>query len=102
MYIVVSKWKINPGMEDQFMERGRKMRNFMRSQPGVEMVEAFRCEDGCSCAILGYKDEESYRRLVKDPNGPFERAAKENGLEEMATWQWSERGEAIDREPAIA
>lgn len=102
MYIVVSKWKMNPGMEEQFKETGAKMRDFMRTQPGVEMVQAFECEDGCACAIIGYTDEAAYQRLVKDPTGPFERAARENRLEELATWQWSERGSTVDREPAIA
>ena len=101
MYIVVSKWQINPGMDEQFTESGRKMRDFMRSQPGVEFVEAFKCEDGCACAILGYQDEATYRRIVQEPNGAFERAAREHNLESMGTWMWSERGEAVDQ-PAMA
>lgn len=102
MYIVVSKWQMLPGKEETFKENGRKMRDFMRQQDGVEFVESFKCEDGCAMAIVAYTDEASYRTLVQEPNGPFERAAKENNLETAGRWLWSERGEATDREPAMA
>src|SRR5256885_1893176 len=101
MYIVVSKWQVNPGKDDVFKENGRKMREFMRSQPGVEYVESFRSEDGNAIAIIGYTDEASYKTLMAD-GGAFDKAAKQNDLESGGKWLWSERGEAVDREPAMA
>ena len=101
MYLVVSKWGFKPEDEEKFRETGRKMRAIMRSTPGVEYVEAMKCEDGNALAIVGYTDEASYKEIMKE-GGAFETAAKQHGIEGIGTWMWSERGEAIDREPAMA
>ena len=101
MYIVVSKWEVNPSQADAFRETGKKMRAFMRSQPGVEYVESIKCEDGNAIAIVGYTDETSYKKIMED-GGVFDQAAKANSLENAGKWLWSERGEAVDREPAMA
>src|SRR4051812_14627207 len=92
MYIVVSKWEIDPAKEASFRETGEKMRAFMRKQKGVESVMALKSEDGNAIAIVCYTDEKSYKELMKD-GGAFETAAKENNLEGQGTWMWSERGE---------
>lgn len=94
MYLVVSKWQALQGKEEEFDELGKKMRNLLRSQPGVVMVEAFKC-DGYIVVIAGYENEEVYNNVVNDPNGPFEAAAREHNLEEIARWLGSERGETI-------
>lgn len=101
MYIVVSKWEILPGQEDAFRAAGRTMRDFMRNLPGVEFVQAMKCEDGNAIAIVAYTDEKSYQNIMAD-GGEFETAARKHNLEGMAKWAWSERGEAIDLEPAMA
>lgn len=96
MYMVVSKWRPLPGKEDAFIEKGRAMRAMMRSQPGVKMMEGFRSEDGTFCSVHVYDSEESYRRIVHDPNGPFATAAAEHGIESVGEWIGSERGETQD------
>lgn len=101
MYIVVSKWEVMPGKEDAFRAGGRTMRDIMRNLPGVEYVEAIKCEDGNAVAIVGYTDQESYNKIMAD-DGEFQKAARENNLESLGKWLWSERGEAVDREPAMA
>jgi len=101
MYIVVSKWAIKPGKEDAFKAASEKMRDFMRSQPASQMMEGFQCADGSAMAIHGYTDEASYKKLM-EAGGAFERAAAEHGIEDCAEWQWSERGESLDRETASA
>ena len=101
MYIVVSKWKVEAGHEDAFRNAGGKARAEMRKQPGVEMVEAFKGEDGNAVAIVAYADEAAYKRVMAE-GGPFETIAKKFDIESQGTWQWSERGEAIDHEPALA
>jgi hypothetical protein len=73
----------------------------MRQQPGVEYVEAIKCEDGCALAIIGYTDQGSYNKLMED-GGVFDTEAKKNNLDSAGKWLWSERGEAADREPAMA
>jgi hypothetical protein len=101
MYLVVSKWEVASKDEEKFRETGRTMREHMRSLPGVEYVEAIKCEDGNALAIVGYKDEATYKTIMAE-GGPFETAAKKHNLENVGTWKWSERGESIDRQPAIA
>ena len=101
MYIVVSKWAFKPQDEQKFRETGLKMRDIMRNTPGVEYVQAFKADEGHSIAIVGYTDEASYKKIMAE-GGPFETAAKQQGIEGIGTWEWSERGEAIDREAALA
>ncbi len=94
MYLVVSKWQALPGKEEEFEEIGKKMRDLLRSQPGVVMVEAFKC-DGYNVAVAGYENEEVYNQLIHDPNGPFETAARGHNVEEIARWLGSEKGETL-------
>jgi hypothetical protein len=101
MYIVVSKWEVLPGKQEAFEAAGRMMRDLMRSLPGVEYVQGLKSEDGNAVAIVGYTDENSYHAVMAD-GGEFEKAARENNLESIGKWLWSERGEAVDLEPAMA
>jgi len=96
MYLVVSKWQIAPGREAEAEERGRNVRRELRSIPGVEFVRNFRNESGEIVAIMGYTDSATYQRVVKDPQGPFEQTISRHGLEEVANWVSSERGEELD------
>jgi hypothetical protein len=94
MYMVVSKWQALPSQEDEFESRGRSVRQMLRAQPGVVMLETFRSEDG-AIAVVGYENEETYRRIVDDPNGPFAKAIQDQELESVSHWLWSERGETV-------
>jgi len=95
MYIVVSRWEPVPGKEEEFEAKGRTMRNLLRNQSGIELMEGFRAEDGGAVAIIGYESKEHYDRIVNDPDGFFAKAAADHGLEETATWVRSERGESM-------
>ncbi|HLJ56327.1 MAG TPA: antibiotic biosynthesis monooxygenase [Chthonomonadaceae bacterium] len=95
MYIVVSEWEVLPGKEEEFHRVAGAIGQILRTQPGVVMVEAFD-SGGKKMAVHGYKDEATYRALVQDPNGVFARAVEESGLEKIARWVRSERGETID------
>ena len=59
------------------------------------MAEAFIDENDMGVAIIGYTDRETYERVVNDPAGPFAQALKDTGLEEVGTWQSSQRGETL-------
>jgi heme-degrading monooxygenase HmoA len=96
MYIVVSRWEILPGMEEEFETRGRPVREAIRAQPGVAMTHGFRSEDGGVVAVIGYDSKEAYDRIVNDENGPFQKAIAEHKLEECARWLSSERGESME------
>jgi hypothetical protein len=92
MYIVVSKWSFRPDQREAFVDAARKSRDAMRHVPGVEMVEGLTPGESSGVAIVGYKDEATYHSIMAE-GGPFEN---------IGTWEWSERGEAMDREPAKA
>jgi hypothetical protein len=68
----------------------------MKSMPGVELVDSFQTENGDVVAVVGYKSEDDYNRLVRDPNGPFEKAVAAARLEEVSNWVSSDRGKSID------
>jgi hypothetical protein len=93
MYLVVSKWEIRPGMEDEFAERSRRVRGVMAHVPGVEMIHGFKNEAGELVSIIGYTDEATHHHIVFDPLGPFVAAVERERLEEVATWISSEKGE---------
>ncbi len=99
MYIVVSKWEVVPGHEDVIEEKGTRMVEIVTGWPEVEFFHNLRTEDGGVLAIIGYRSEGDYHRLF-EPNGRFETAAKETGIENDATWKWSERGEPMNS-PAL-
>lgn len=95
MYTVVSRWDIKPGKYDEFEKAGRKMRAILKSWPEVSDARGIRIGPEAALAIVDYKSEADYQRLIQDPNGPFEKAAKEQNIENIGTWVWSERGEAM-------
>lgn len=94
MFLVVSKWEVLPGKDAEFESASKKMRELLRSWPGVRFVEGLRNENG-AIAVVGYDDEETHRRLVLEPGGPFEKHAAELNLQNSARWVWSERGTAV-------
>jgi hypothetical protein len=94
MYIVVSKWQITPGADEEWKARGLAVRQALRKVPGITVLEHFYTHDG-AVAIVGYQDEATYHRIVDDPNGPFVKAIDEHKLEEVSHWVWSERGESV-------
>lgn len=96
MYIVVSKWGVVEGHEAEVDQRGRKVRDLLRSTSGVEFVHGFVNQDGVFVAIIGYADEASYKRVVGDSKGPYAKAVGESGLLEHAVWVGSDRGESQD------
>ena len=94
MYLVVSKWEAVPGKESEFITRSMPVRETLRSQPGVLMVEAI-FDGKTATSIHAYKDEATYKAVVQNESGPFARAMKEHRLEEVATWVSSVRGETV-------
>lgn len=97
MYIVVSKWEINAGHREDFRSGpGREMRVWLRSRPEVEFVHEFETEEGNAIAIVAYKDEESYRKLILEPGSAFDQKMSEMNLSEVGNWLWSERGTPVD------
>ncbi len=95
MYMVVSRWEVMPGKEEEFERIGKSMRGMLRSQPGVHNVSGIRDGNGV-VAVVTYTDEAAYQRIVKDPNGPFETAAREHDMESIGRWVSSERGEVLE------
>ncbi|HEY3411995.1 MAG TPA: hypothetical protein VGM51_02950 [Armatimonadota bacterium] len=94
MYLVISHWEPLPGRDMDFERTGPKVREALRSTPGVEFMEAIK-SDGKYTAVHGYKDEATYHAVVDDPNGPFSKALADSHLEDVARWVGSERGETI-------
>lgn len=95
MYVVVSKWEFVPGRESDFDTIGRKLRNELKTWPGVESVMSVNTGTG-EIAVVGYTDEETYKKLISDPNGPFETSLAQYDVDSIAKWVWSERGEAAN------
>lgn len=93
MYVVISKWEFDPSKESEVRERANKMRTLLRSWPEVEFSYNVKAGDNYALVVIGYSDKAAYERLIQDPEGPFEKAAKEAAIEQYATWVWSERGE---------
>ena len=96
MYMVVSKWRILPGKEQDFEDNGAKVRNVLRTQPGVLFMHGFRNSEGNAVAIHAYESEDAYNKVVHDPNGAFAKALAEYKVEQSAEWISSERGETLD------
>jgi hypothetical protein len=74
MYTAVSRWEALPGKDGEFERQGLAMRAVLRDTPGARVV------------VHAYDDETAYNRIVNDPNGPFETALRQNGLEGVARW----------------
>ena len=96
MYVVVSKWKVASKDAEEVEKRGRAVRDEFRNEPGIEIFESFKTEDGNVVAVLGYASKQDYDRIVNTPGGPFQTALQKHRLEDYAEWAWSERGETID------
>lgn len=94
MYMVVSKWQALPGKEAEFEQSGPKAREALKSQPGVEFVEAIKA-DGHYTVVHAYADEAAYHRIVDSPDSAFSQALKANNVESLAQWVGSERGETL-------
>jgi hypothetical protein len=94
MYLVVSYWEPKSGKESQFEEAGMRVGSVLRKQPGVLLLEEFK-SDQTYVSVHGYRDEKTYRKLIDDPNGEFNKALKQYKIEDLATWVNSERGETI-------
>jgi hypothetical protein len=94
MYLVISRWKARPGQEMAFQGVGKMLRELLRKQPGVKLVEGIEGPD-CFYAVHVYESAHDYARIVQDENGPFALAAAEHGLEEVAEWLDSVKGETV-------
>jgi heme-degrading monooxygenase HmoA len=94
MYLVVSKWKIAPGKEAEADERGSRVQQALTKMPGIELVKSFRNEAGEVVAVMGYSSQDSYNTLMRE-RGPIETAITAEGLQHVAEWVSSERGDAL-------
>jgi len=95
MYLVVSNWEPLPGKEDAFREIGTQVRHALAALPGVVMIEGFKSDSGKYIAVHAYQDEDTYKAIVQDPNGPFTKALAKFELETTARWVSSERGPSL-------
>lgn len=95
MYAVVSRWDTNSGDVASWQDRAAKLMDTIRSWDGVENAFNVQIAPNSVLAVITYRDQPTYDRLINDPNGPFAQAAEQFGLEKEATWIWSERGEVL-------
>lgn len=95
MYIVVSQWKPKPGREADFEKVGRTMRDLLRRQPGVKLIEAFDGPEGVY-AVHVYENESAYTQVVDHPNSYFNKMADEHGIHNVAEWISSVKGTTKD------
>ncbi len=96
MYCVVSRWKPKPGQEQEFLKRATQARAQMKKLPGIVFLEGFAPEGASgSTAVVCYQDKATYDKLVNQPGAPFEQIASQLGMEEVAEWVSSERGECL-------
>jgi len=93
--MVVSHWKPLPGKDSDFEEMGRKAREFMRGQDGVDLISSFHSGDEY-VVVHAYRDADAYSRIVEDESGPFAKMMQELNIEQYAEWLGSERGETMD------
>lgn len=97
MYMVISFWDAKPGKEAEFEAISPKVRDALKNVPGSEFMEGIKIGHGKYCAVHGYTDEETYNKIVNDPNGPFAHALKEHKLEEVGEWKSSVRGSTMPK-----
>ncbi len=95
MYGVVAKWEFEPKDEQELSRVSNLMMDELRALDGVETVLDIRVAPNAILSVITYRDEATYQALIHDPNGPFVQAAAKHGIEDLATWVWSERGEVI-------
>ena len=95
MYVVVSKWEFNPADEATTMAAGNKMMEGIANWDGVGEAFNIRTGPGSVLAVIKYRDEETYNALVHAADNPFDKLAAEHGIDQAATWLWSERGHVV-------
>jgi|CXWL01.1.fsa_nt_gi hypothetical protein len=96
MNIVSSKWEAIEGRENDWQELAARTGPKLRAIDGVEFLHRFQNESGQVVVTMGYTDEPTYQRLVNDPNGAVAQMMADTGIESMARWISSERGESVD------
>lgn len=94
MYIVVSHWEPLPGKEAEFAAAAPLVRQQLRLQPGVQLVEAFANAAGETVLVI-YRDREVYDRIVVDADSPFGYIARMHNLGEIAREVSTDAGEAF-------
>lgn len=95
MYMVISRWRSRPGKESEVEQRAIGPRETLRSQPGALFVYSMKHGEDIF-TVHGYSNETMYQKIVNDPEGAFTRSLKQSGIEEVADWIESWRGECID------
>ena len=95
MYIVASTWEVLDGKLDEFVANGNRMRKILMAHPGIESIQHFSSGEDEVMVIVGYSDEDSYNRLINDPEGPFVKGLKDIDLEKTARWKQSWRGNSL-------
>ncbi len=95
MFGVVARWEFDPKNEAELVSVSEVLMKDLRSWPGVVSAIDIKVAPGAILSVITYQDEATYKALIQDPNGPFEKAAKEHDIERIARWVWSERGEVI-------
>ena len=71
------------------------MRDLMRQQPGVKMIEAFPGPEG-TYAVHVYESEAAYSKVVDAPDSFFNQMAQKHGIEDIADWVSSVKGTTKD------
>ena len=79
--MVISKWEFDVSREAEVRESARIMDDAMGMWPEIEFSYTVRAGEDYVIVVMGYRDEASYQRLIRDPSGPFEKAAAESGIE---------------------
>ncbi|HEY3332058.1 MAG TPA: hypothetical protein VGK19_18650 [Capsulimonadaceae bacterium] len=97
MFIVVSHWEPLPGKENEIDALSAKVRESLRLQPGVQLVEAFSHEGGHVVVVI-YRDREVYERIVAEAESPFEYIVTQTGFDKVARYVGAEAGEAFVHE----
>ncbi|HXH60859.1 MAG TPA: hypothetical protein VNI20_05820 [Fimbriimonadaceae bacterium] len=95
MYGVVARWEFDPKDEAEIRSKIGPMTNEMLKWPGVVSSIDIKIAPNAILSVMTYSDEDAYQKLIHDPNGPFEKAAKDHDIERLAKWVWSERGEVV-------
>ncbi|MBX3111634.1 MAG: hypothetical protein KF857_06455 [Fimbriimonadaceae bacterium] len=95
MFVVVSKWEFDPMVEEATLATAGQMMAVIGSWDGVEEAYNIRTGPGHVLAVIKYRDEATYDRLVRAADNPFDKLAAEHGFDNGATWLWSERGHVV-------
>ena len=95
MYVVVSRWEVQPEDRDAFAERALLVRETARALPGAVQVEGFYGEDGTAVILMFFETEEAYAGIYADIDSPFARALDAQRLDTLGRWLGSDRGELL-------